>query len=210
MELKDRIKQKADELYRRYGIKSVTMDEIASQLGVSKKTIYQCYSDKNELVDAVISDIIEFNENYCLHSRHNAKNAIHEVFIALESMRLMFDNLNPAILFDIERNYPGTYRKFVNFKYHFLFEVIRKNIERGKEEGLYRQDVDAGILAKVRLECVLLPFNEVIFPKNEYTLLQVQHQIVDLFLHGMVTLKGYKVITRYKRYQQAKQEKNNL
>ena len=64
MELKDRIKQKADELYRRYGVKSVTMDEIASQLGVSKKTIYHCFSDKNELVDAVIADMLNFNKQF--------------------------------------------------------------------------------------------------------------------------------------------------
>ena len=58
MELKDRIKQKADELYRRYGIKSVTMDEIATQMQKNKKTIYQCFSDKNELVDAVVVEML--------------------------------------------------------------------------------------------------------------------------------------------------------
>ena len=86
MELRERIKQKADELYRRYGVKSVTMDEIASQLGVSKKTIYQCFSDKNDLVDEVIADILNFNKNLCLTSRENAQNAIHEVFLAMESL----------------------------------------------------------------------------------------------------------------------------
>ena len=94
MELKERIKQKADELYRRYGVKSVTMDEIATQLGVSKKTIYQCFSDKNELVDEVIADILEYNRNFCTTSRGKAQNAIHEVFLAMQSLESMFANMN--------------------------------------------------------------------------------------------------------------------
>ena len=59
MEVQDRIKQRADELFRRYGIRSVTMDEIAAQLGISKKTIYQYYTDKDQLVDAVTEDEIK-------------------------------------------------------------------------------------------------------------------------------------------------------
>ena len=104
MELKDRIKQKADELYRRYGIKSVTMDEIASQLGVSKKTIYQSFSDKNELVDAVIVDMLTYNRQCCQTDKAKAQNAIEEVYLAMEMLQTMFENMNPSILFDIERN----------------------------------------------------------------------------------------------------------
>src|ERR1700733_8611444 len=131
MEIKDRIKQKADELYRRYGIKSVTMDEIASQLGVSKKTIYHSFSDKNELVDAVIVDMINFNRDCCQSDRKKSQNAIQEVYLAMEMLRVMFHNMNPSILFDIERNYPATFAKFKEHKYNFLFDMLKENIERG-------------------------------------------------------------------------------
>ena len=69
MDIKDRIKQKAHELYRQYGVKSVTMDEIATQLGVSKKTIYHSFSDKNELVDEVFADMLNFNRTCCVDYR---------------------------------------------------------------------------------------------------------------------------------------------
>ena len=116
MEVKERIKQKADELFRRYGIKSVTMDEIANQLGVSKKTIYHSFSDKTELVDDVIADMLRFNKECCQSYKANSQNAIHEVFLALDMLQVIFDNMNPSILHDIERNYPSTYKKFKEYK----------------------------------------------------------------------------------------------
>ncbi|MEP6951442.1 MAG: TetR/AcrR family transcriptional regulator [Ginsengibacter sp.] len=199
MDIKDRIKQKADELYRRYGIKSVTMDEIASQLGVSKKTIYHSFSDKNELVDAVIADMINYNRECCQSDRKKSLNAIHEVYLAMEMLQVMFDNMNPSILFDIERNYPATFTKFKEYKYNFLFEVLKENIERGKKEELYRPEVNTEVVAKIRLETMLLPFDEEIFPKSKFSLITVQQQLIEYFLFGIASLKGYELITKYQK-----------
>jgi TetR/AcrR family transcriptional regulator, cholesterol catabolism regulator len=199
MEVKDRIKQKADELYRRYGIKSVTMDEIASQLGVSKKTIYHSFSDKNELVDAVIVDMLNYNRECCQHDHERSQNAIHEVYLAMEMLQVMFHNMNPSILFDIERNYPVTFAKFKEYKYSFLFEMLKENIERGKKEELYRPGVNTAVVAKIRLETMLLPFNEELFPKNKFPLVTVQQQLIEYFLFGIASLKGYELITKYQK-----------
>lgn len=199
MELKERIKEKADELYRRYGVKSVTMDEIASQLGVSKKTIYQSYKDKNELVDAVIEDMLEYNKVCCSTSREKATNAIQEIYLGMETLQEMLDNMNPSILFDIERGHPQAFIKFKEFKYNFLFQLIKSNIERGKKEGLYREDVNTDFISKVRIEMIMLAFNEEIFPKHEYSLVYIQQQLLEYFLYALVTPKGYKLITKYKK-----------
>jgi TetR/AcrR family transcriptional regulator, cholesterol catabolism regulator len=199
MEVRDRIKQKADELYRRYGIKSVTMDEIASQLGVSKKTIYHSFSDKNELVDAVIVDMLEYNRQLCQFDRKRSLNAIHEVYMAMEMLQVMFDNMNPSILFDIERNYPATYEKFKEYKYNFLLQIIKENIERGKKEELYRPEVNTDVAAKIRLETSLMPFNEELFPKNKFSMITVQQQLIEYFLFGIASMKGYKLITKYQK-----------
>lgn len=199
MEVKDRIKQKANELYRRYGIKSVTMDEIASQLGVSKKTIYHSFSDKNELVDAVIVDILDYNRECCQNDKSKAQNAIEEVYLAMEMMQTMFENMNPSILFDIERNYPVTYEKFKKHKYKYLFQVVKDNIERGKKEELYRPEINADVVAIIRLETMMLPFNEDIFPKSKYSLVFLGQQLIEYYLFGLVSLKGYKLISKYQR-----------
>ena len=199
MELKDRIKHKADELFRRYGVKSVTMDEIASQMGVSKKTIYHCFSDKNELVDAVFAEMLEHNKTCCQDSRMQASNAIDEVYLGMEALQEMLDNMNPTILYDIERGHPETFKKFIEYKYNFLFALMKKNVERGIEEGLYRPEINPELISKVRLETIVLAFNEEIFPKNQYSLLYIQQELMQYFLYAMATPKGYKLITKYQK-----------
>jgi len=199
MEVKERIKQKADELFRRYGIKSVTMDEIANQLGVSKKTIYHSFSDKTELVDDVIADMLQFNKECCQSYKLNSQNAIHEVFLAMDMLQVIFDNMNPSILFDIERNYPVTYKKFKEYKYKYLFELVKENIERGIHEELYRPGINIDVVAKIRLETMMLPFNEQLFPKNKFSLVMLHQQLIEYFLFGIASLKGYRLILKYQK-----------
>ncbi len=199
MDVKDRIKQKADELYRRYGIKSVTMDEIASQLGVSKKTIYQSFSDKNELVDAVIVDLLTNNKECCQKDKARAQNAVEEVYLAMEMLESMFENMNPSILFDMERNHPATYEKFKKHKYNFLFHLVKENIERGKREELYRPEINSDVVATVRLETMMMPFNENLFPKSKYSLVFLEQQLIEYYLFGLVSSKGYKLVAKYQK-----------
>ncbi len=204
MDVRERIKQKADELYRRYGIKSVTMDEIASQLGVSKKTIYQSFSDKNELVDAVIVDLLNYNKECCKKDKATAQNAIDEVYLAMEMLESMFENMNPSILFDMERNHPATYEKFKKHKYNFLFHLVKENIERGKREELYRPEINADVVATVRLETMMMPFNENLFPKSKYTLVFLEKQLIEYYLFGLVSQKGYKLVAKYQKERSGK------
>ena len=208
MEVRDRIKQKADELFRRYGIRSITMDEIANQLGISKKTIYQSFVDKDELVDEVITDLLVYNKERCNRDRFKAMSAIQEVFLAMEMMDEMFENMNPAILYDLERNHPQTFKKFQHHKHSFLYMVIKENIERGKKEELYRGDINTDIVAKIRLETMMLPFNQEIFPKNKFSLVDLEQQMIEYFLFGIASPKGYKLILKYKKERLKKELQN--
>src|SRR5262245_4196633 len=108
---KERILEKAHELFMRYGVRSVSMDDIAAQLGMSKKTLYHDYTDKEELVDAVLSTVLEKNRNECFADKQSAENAIHEIFQAFDMMQEMFTNMNPAIVFDLEKYHPAVYKK---------------------------------------------------------------------------------------------------
>lgn len=189
-----------------YGVRSVTMDEIALQMGVSKKTIYQYYADKDELVDAVIMDIITYNQDCCMKDRQLAKDAIHEVFLAIDMMQEMFRNMNPSILFELEKYYPKSFEKFKQYKYSFLYKVLKENIERGIEEELYRSDVEVDVIIKLRLETMMMPFNQILFPKNKYSLIKVETEFTTHFLFGLATIKGHKLITKY---QQDRTKKTN-
>jgi AcrR family transcriptional regulator len=199
MEIQERIRQKADELFRRYGIRSVTMDEIATQLGMSKKTIYQYYTDKDQLVDAVAVDEIQFSQECCMKDAAVSANAIEEIFRVMEFVEVMFRNMNPSMLHDLEKYHPVGYRKFLDHKNKFLYDMVRKNIERGIKEELYRPEIDIEIMSRYRIESMLLGFNTELFPPSKFNLVKLQQEILEHFLYGLATLKGYKLILKYKQ-----------
>ena len=198
MEAKDRILQKAHELFMRYGIRSVSMDDMAAQLGMSKKTLYQYYSDKEELVDAVLSALLENNQKQCMAGRQDAENAIHEVFQAFEMIQQLFANMNPAVVFDLEKHHAAVYKKVHQHKHVFMYDVIRQNIQRGIKEELYRPEIDVDIITRFRIESMMLAFNSEVFPSNRTHLVKIQHEILEHFLYGLATTKGHKLIQKYK------------
>lgn len=199
MEIQERIRHKADELFRRYGIRSVTMDEIAAQLGMSKKTIYQYYTDKDQLVDAVAVDEIQFSQECCMRDTAASENAIDEIFKVMEFVEEMFRNMNPSMLHDLEKYHPGGYKKFLEHKNKFLYEMVKKNIERGIKEELYRPEIDVEIMSRFRLETMMIAFNSDLFPPSKFNFVKLQQEILEHFLYGLATLKGYKLILKYKQ-----------
>jgi len=198
MEVQERILTKATDLFVRYGIRSITMDEIALQLGISKKTIYQFYADKNELVDAVLVKYLEYHRNCCENNRLAGKNAIHEIFLAMQMVQDMFENMNSSMLYDLEKYHHLAFQRFIQYKYKFLYKVIKENLQKGVEEELYRNDFDIDLLATIRLETMMLPFNQDAFPKNKYNLGEVHQQLMEHFLFGIASVKGHKLILKYK------------
>lgn len=198
MDVKERILQKSHELFNKYGIRSVSMDDIAAQLGISKKTVYQYYTDKDELVDAVFTQVMEGNKAQCLVCNAEGKNAIHEVFLSFDMVEEMLANMHPSVLFDMQKYHAKTFKKFEDHKNHFLFKMIRENLQKGIEEGLYREDLDVDILSRYRLHSIMLSFDSNVFPSNKTQLLYIEQQLLEHFLYGLATVKGQKLIEKYK------------
>ncbi|GAA4317007.1 TetR/AcrR family transcriptional regulator [Flaviaesturariibacter amylovorans] len=199
MEPKERILVKAHELFNRYGIRSVSMDDIATQTGMSKKTLYQYYADKEELVNAVFSGVMEDNKHNCGRSLEHSDNAIHEVFLAFDGVQEMFENMNPSVLFDMEKYHAPTYSKFKAYQNDFLAGTLRANIERGIREELYRDDFDIDIMVRYRLFSMMQAFNLDVFPASRNNLVHVQRELLEVFLYGIATAKGVKLVQRYKK-----------
>jgi len=197
MENKERILQKAADLFMRFGIRSITMDEIAAQLGISKKTIYQFFTDKDEIVEAVVSQQCKKNELECIEFRLQAENAVHAIFIAVKETEEMLNGMNPLIMYDLEKHHPKSFKKFKDFKYHFYYKEIKENLLRGIEEELYRPEIDVDIVAKHRIESSFMGFNQDVFPQSKYKMGDVLQETAYLFLYSVTTLKGRKVIEKY-------------
>ncbi len=195
---KERIRQAAHDLVMKYSLRSVSMDDIAASVGMSKKTLYHYYQDKDELVKAVVEGVIEENQCTCDGHVRAAQNAVHEIFLAMEMMVEMFQTMNPAIIFEMQKYHPDAYQRFHQHKTKFLLDHMEQNIERGIREELYRPDVNPQILARFRVESMFIPFNpDFQRSLNNYTLLELEEQIITHFLFGLVTLKGHKLAMKY-------------
>lgn len=198
METKERIQKKAHELFLRYGIRSVSMDDIAAQLGMSKKTIYQFFSEKDELVTAVMDEEVSFTQHKCEMCQVDAKNAVDEIFLTLERVLEQFANLNPMVLYDAEKFHPKAFEKFRKMKEEFLYEVVAHNIRRGIEEELYRDTINVEMMSRYRVETMMIPFAMAATSPGKFNLADVSRETIEHFLYGLATLKGYKLISKYK------------
>ena len=188
----------------RYGIRSVSMDDIALQLGMSKKTLYQYYSDKDELVDAVLNDEVSRGQKDCLRCFSESKDAVQEIFLTMEHIIEQFRNMNPMVLHDLQKFHFGAFQKFQKYKHEFLYEIIRKNIERGIRENLFRAEINVDVLSRFRLETMMMAFNMDIFPPRRYNMADVTREIIEHYLYGLSTLKGHKLILKYNEQKQKK------
>ena len=202
MEAKERILIKAEELFMQFGIRSVSMDDIANNLGMSKKTLYQYYADKDELVDAVVDGHIQIIQTDCVGCRQDARDAIHEIFITMERIMEEFNNMNPMVLFDLEKFHFNSYRRFKEHKDKFMARIIRDNIEWGIKDEIYRPDMNVDVMTKFRIETMMLPFNVGVFPPGKYQLAALSEEIILHFVHGLATIKGQKLIQKYNQQRQ--------
>lgn len=198
--MKERILAVTEELFFRFGIRSVTMDDIAKALGISKKTIYLHFKDKDEIVEGVADQTLQRDkcESEKVHER--AKDPIDEIIQSTQLMREMVANIHPALLFDLQKYHPKAWNRYKGHKEGFVKLVLR-NIMEGQQQGLYREDIDPEILARFRVESIDVAFNTDTFPTKQFRLIDIQLQLIDHFLRGILTAKGLELYEKYKQEQ---------
>jgi TetR/AcrR family transcriptional regulator, cholesterol catabolism regulator len=198
MEVKDRIVQGSLKQFMQYGFRNVSMDDIASNLGMSKKTLYQHFAEKDELVEAALEYDIEIDQKDCLKCIFTSANAIAEIYDVIDTVAEQLRDMNPMVLFEMQKYHPKAFLRFKQHKDEFILKMIHQNLVRGIEEGLYREDIYVEVLAKFRLESMMLIFNPEIFPlSKKYSLHELMMIIGEHFLFGISTPKGYKLIQKY-------------
>jgi AcrR family transcriptional regulator len=198
LDIKGKILKGAEELFTKYGVRSISMDDIARHLAVSKKTLYQHFADKEDIVTLACKahmdrHAIEFEE-----IQHRAENAIDELVQLSLSLKRNMQNMNPSLLFDLQKYHPRAWSVWVEHKRKFIYCSVVRNLKQGMEEGYFRPELDPEVIGGVRLEMIQLAFDEEIFPRERFRLPDVQMQIFDHFVYGLVTDKGRKLYQKYK------------
>lgn len=179
------------------GIRAVSMDEIAAGLGMSKKTLYQHFAEKDELVDAVAAAHLSRLQQEARQWREQAMDAVHEMFITMEQIQIHLSNMNPILLHDLQKFHPRAYQRFREHKDVFLFQLIRANLQWGMAEGLYRSDLEIDLLCRYRLASMMLAFNTELFPPQQFNLGKLCQNLLQHFVFGLATEKGHKRLMNY-------------
>ncbi|TND09885.1 MAG: transcriptional regulator [Bacteroidetes bacterium] len=199
MDTKQRIVNAAFELFFRYGIKSVTMDDIAKHLSISKKTIYQFFRDKDEIVHTLMQEKLEEDKREFGTISKNAANVVEEVFNLMKHMSSILGRINPNIFYDLQKYHPQTWALFHSFRTEFAMKQVEDALNKGIRDGLVRNDINVAALACLRTEEIEMGFNPRIYPPDKFKLLEVQLALTEHFLYGVCTLKGHKLVNKYKQ-----------
>lgn len=202
-EIKEKIIEGAADLFLKYGLKTVTMDDIARHLAISKKTIYQYFNDKNELVNTVAKMHMELEKKQIEEIQNQTSNTIEELIMMTKCMRENHNRINPVVFLELKKYYKKAWQIYLEYKSNVFYQSILSSLKRGIAEGVFRSDINVEILATMRMELVQLSFNDDIFPRDKFDFREVQNQLSQHFLNGLLTIKGKEQIENYyKKYQE--------
>ncbi len=192
----ENILQKSRELYLKYGIKSITMDDIARELGISKKTLYQYITDKDDLISKFIDNEIKLRKEGIYSCFKEGFNAIEELFEISVFMNKLMKEQNPTTEYDLKKYYPAYYQKIVKTRREGIYSYILLNLKNGKKEGLYRKDLDEEIIAKLYISRSETLYNNDFYTVEEYTSKKLFTELLTYHIRGIATQKGIGILEK--------------
>lgn len=199
METQDKILKVSLELFFKFGIRRVTMDDIAKELGMSKKTIYQFYKEKDDLVSQLCKIELDKQIREFSSLQQESADPLHEILLISEKIRSMLQPINPIFFLDLQKFYPTAYEQFRSFRTYCASNLIVKNIKVGVEMGLYRKDIDIPFTAEYRMAQIdMLMFGNY-FSYDAVSFSKAHELILDMFVYSICSLKGHKLINNYKK-----------
>ncbi|MGE7773244.1 TetR/AcrR family transcriptional regulator [Chitinophaga sp. NPDC101104] len=195
--MRDRILETTLRLCKTFGVKSITMQDIARECGISKKTVYEHFSDKNELIDEVTGYMTDTYRDRLAECHNAGKNAIDELVMSINHTEHMARSTNPILLFELEKYHPSAWKRVQHFKQDEMAATVLGNLERGIREGLYRHNLRTDIMVHLRLLQMDSLFNPMHFPAAQFELHDVMYQLTVHYINGIATPEGQALLETY-------------
>jgi AcrR family transcriptional regulator len=195
---RDKILKGAEGLFTKYGVRSISMDDIARHLSVSKKTLYQHFTDKEDIVTLVFEAVLSESRKEFEAIHQTAENAIDELAKLSVCLKKNVDEINPSLLFDLQKYYPKAWAVWLEFKRMCIYDSIKRNLDQGIAEGFYRPEINTEIISIVRMALIETAFDDKTFSHDKFRMTEVQMQIFEHFVFGILTEKGRKQYLRCK------------
>lgn len=194
--MKDTILQKAVDMFLSYGFKSVTMDDIANDMGVSKKTIYKYFSNKEKLVEESTLVVQEKIDGIIKEISQAGYNAIEENFVIKNVFKEMFKKAKTSPMYQLKKYYPDTYNKLMEVELCTFSECITSNLKKGIEEKVYRKDIDKDMVMRFYFILVFGVHESDLFGSDMTDILKIEIKILEYHTRAIATLKGISVLEK--------------
>ncbi len=195
--MREKILEIASELFLNLGFKSVTMDDIANEMGISKKTIYQHFENKTKLVEATTDYVFHFvcEGIDCIRAENN--NPIAELFQINTFIKQMLKNEKASPQHQLQKYYPEIYKKLDENKFLNIHKCVISNLNKGIEMGLYRESIKPEIIGRFYFLGATGIKNQDLFPLDDYTPNELMELFLEYHLRGIVTSKGEKELIKH-------------
>ena len=183
------ILQQVSDLYLKYGIKSVTMDDVSRELGVSKKTLYECFKDKNDLVKCFL-DFHMQKIRIVFEQEANEGNAIDHLMNINRIITKFLTDFNQSVHYDLQKYYPEIFKSLFEYKRVHMFNSVKENIIRGMKEGLYRADLKPELIAQIYVSRVEASLDVDFLRNKDYTSNELFTEMFIYHIRGIASKKG--------------------
>ncbi|MEX2483856.1 MAG: TetR/AcrR family transcriptional regulator [Brumimicrobium sp.] len=181
-------------LFLKNGIKSVTMDDLAKELGVSKKTIYKYFDDKNDLVTKIVEIKTSLDRQACKEARCDSENAIDALFKISEFVSEMMQNVHSSVFFDLQKYHRDAWEVMEEHKLNFVKSQIKENIERGQEEGLYIPTLNSEVISSIYISTMNGLFDGFTFDLSKFQFKTIFDEIIYFQIRGIANDRGLKYL----------------
>jgi AcrR family transcriptional regulator len=182
--------ERASTVFMKYGLKSVTMDDLCREIGVSKKTIYKYFEDKNDLVLTIIQFKVEMDKQACNICTNQADNAIEALVNISRFVIEQLANMNPSVFMDLRKHYPAAWKHMHDHKWEFVLANIRENIIRGKSENLYRDNLNPEIISRYYVSGIDTIMDGEVYPYPEFKRDEILSEILRFHIRGLANDDG--------------------
>lgn len=193
-----KILERCERLFMRYGAKSITMDDVSRELGISKKTLYQFVASKDDLVHKVTQFHFRHHEEMVNAICTNSTNAIDEMLQIAQWVSQHMQGVNPTLMFDLNKYYPESWQLFLNHRNTSVYNCLINNIYKGREQDLYRKDFNEEIVTRIYISRMEMIIDPNVFPFEKFRLRDVMQQYVEYHIRGIATTKGIKKLEKIK------------
>lgn len=186
----------AETLFKKYGIRSVTMADIARELGISKKTLYLHIDNKQDLVMKIMQRDIEKDQATCQQIIEKATNALDELLQISVYVQQQIQDINPSLIYDLQKYHRPVWKLMDNFHQEYILTTTENNLKKGVEEGLYREDLNIKVMSKIYVSLMPIVCDDQIFPMKVYSTSQIHKEFIKYHIHGIVSEKGRKMLKK--------------